>query len=306
MAGKVKTGKSKKSVVDTSTQPGAIAPAPVVVKVSVAKKKIRPEAVPAKSAALKKTPPPRKPKALIEHAAPGATPKSGSRTKTLGKTARLKPDSAKAESLAADVVRILGRLYPDAVCSLDFQTPLELLMATILSAQCTDERVNIVTKNLFRKYRSAADYAHAAIGELEKDIQSTGFFRNKAKNIQNCCRLLIKQYEGQVPNAIEPLVALPGIGRKTASVVLGTAFGIASGVVVDTHVGRISQRLGLTNQKDAEKIERDLMEAIPKEEWIAFSHRMIQFGRKVCTSRKPQCGTCPMGEICPRIGVQDE
>ncbi len=210
----------------------------------------------------------------------------------------------KAAAKAAQIVGLLQRHYPDATCSLDFHTPLELLVATILSAQCTDERVNVVTKDLFRKYRSAAGYAQAPLGELEKDIQSTGFFRNKAKSIQNCCRLLAQQYDGRVPQDIDRLVELPGIGRKTANVILGTAFGIASGVVVDTHVTRLSRRLGLTQQKEAEKIEKDLMALIPATEWIAFSHRMIQHGRKVCMARKPLCDVCPLDAVCPKVGVE--
>ena len=220
-----------------------------------------------------------------------------------GKPGAAQASPADAKRHAGEIVSLLRRAYPDAKCSLDFATPLELLVATILSAQCTDERVNVVTKGLFRKYRSAADYARAPIAELEKDIQSTGFFRNKAKNIQNCCRLLAEQYDGQVPQRIEQLVELPGIGRKTANVVLGTAFGIASGVVVDTHVGRLSGRMGLSQHKQAEKIESDLMAAIPSKEWIAFSHRMIQHGRKVCAARKPKCETCPLKGECPKIGV---
>jgi endonuclease-3 len=207
---------------------------------------------------------------------------------------------------AAAVVRLLRRAYPDAACSLDFGTPLELLVATILSAQCTDERVNRVTKDLFRKYRAAADYASAPLPELERDIQSTGFFRNKAKSIQNACRILAERFAGRVPPEIDALVELPGVGRKTANVVLGTALGIVSGVVVDTHVARISRRLGLTAHKDPEKIERDLMELIPAKEWIALSHRMIQHGRRVCTARKPQCSVCPLEAICPKVGVGDE
>ncbi len=214
-----------------------------------------------------------------------------------------KPKKSTSQRHAAEVVRLLVEHYPDADCSLDFTTPLELLVATILSAQCTDERVNIVTKGLFRKYRSAANYANAPLPELEEAIQSTGFFRNKAKNIQNCCRLLVERYEGEVPREIDKLVELPGVGRKTANVVLGTAFGIASGVVVDTHVTRLSQRLGMTVQKDAEKIEKDLMEAIPESAWIAFSHRMIQHGRNICGARKAQCAECPMAPICPKIGL---
>jgi endonuclease-3 len=208
-----------------------------------------------------------------------------------------------AKRHAAEVVRRLARRYPDATCSLDFQTPLELLVATILSAQCTDERVNRVTKDLFRKYRRAADYAAAPLSGLERDIQSTGFFRHKAQNIRDCCRVLAEEYEGKVPKQIEKLTQLPGIGRKTANVVLGTAFAVVSGVVVDTHVARISRRLGLTRQKAPEKIERDLMELVPKREWIALSHRMIQHGRRLCTARKPKCPDCPLLSICPRIAV---
>ncbi len=205
---------------------------------------------------------------------------------------------------AAGILRLLRRHYADATCSLNFHTPLELLVATILSAQCTDERVNLVTQDLFRKYRSAADYAQAPLAELEKDIQSTGFYRNKAKSIQNCCRLLVQQYAGQVPQDIDQLVALPGIGRKTANVILGTAFDIASGVVVDTHVMRLSRRLGLSQHKDAEKIEKDLMAVIPGKEWVAFSHRMIQLGRNICVARKPHCDICPFSTMCPKVGVE--
>jgi endonuclease-3 len=210
----------------------------------------------------------------------------------------------RATSTATDVVRLLAKHYPEAACALNFRTPLELLVATVLSAQCTDQRVNLVTKDLFRKYRSAADYAKAPIEDLKKDIQSTGFFNNKAKSIQGCCRALVENYRGQVPKELEKLVELPGIGRKTANVVLGTAYGIASGVVVDTHVSRLSQRLGLTKQKHPEKIEKDLMAQIPPDEWVAFGHRMIHHGRRICTARKPKCDVCPLGEVCPRIGVE--
>jgi endonuclease-3 len=211
---------------------------------------------------------------------------------------------ADAKRQAAKVVRRLSRQYPDATTALDFQTPLELLVATILSAQCTDERVNQVTGRLFGKYPTAADYAQAALPDFERDIRSTGFFRNKARNIRDCCRALVERYDGKLPEEIEKLVELPGIGRKTANVVLGTALGITSGVVVDTHVGRVSRRLGLTSQRDPEKIERDLMAQIPKKEWIAFGHRMIQHGRRYCTARRPKCDDCPLESICPRIGVE--
>ncbi len=212
--------------------------------------------------------------------------------------------TADAKRHAAKIARRLSKYYPDATCSLDFQTPLELLAATILSAQCTDVRVNQVTKTLFRKYPTAAHYARARLPELERDIRSTGFFRNKAKSIQNCCRTLLERYDGQVPKDIDKLVELPGIGRKTANVVLGTAYGIAVGVVVDTHVARISRRLGLTYEKAPEKIEKDLMGQFAEKEWIVLSHRMIQHGRRFCTARSPKCHECPLESLCPKIGVE--
>jgi endonuclease III len=214
--------------------------------------------------------------------------------------------TADAKRHAAKIARRLLEQYPEAACSLDFRSPLELLVATILSAQCTDVRVNQVTKTLFRKYPTAADYARAKLPDLERDIQSTGFFRNKAKSIQNCCRTLLKRYDGQIPKEIDLLVELPGIGRKTANVVLGTAYGLAVGVVVDTHVGRISRRLGLSCHKDPEKIEEDLMAQFPQKDWIALSHRMIQHGRRYCTARKPKCDECPLESLCPRIGVDEK
>lgn len=212
--------------------------------------------------------------------------------------------SPPAPRVAAPIIAELRAEYGDAECALNFRSPLELLIATILSAQCTDQRVNLVTKSLFKKYRSAAAFAQADRGELEQDIQSTGFFRNKAKNIQACCRDLVDLHDGQVPPRIEDLVRLAGVGRKTANVVLGTAFGIASGVVVDTHVGRIVRRLGLTAQTDPEKVERELMAILPSEEWVNFSHRLIHHGRKVCIARKPRCEDCVLKELCPRIGVE--
>jgi endonuclease-3 len=205
---------------------------------------------------------------------------------------------------AAQIVALLKQEYPDVECALVHDTPFELLIATILSAQCTDERVNIVTKDLFAKYSSPAALAAVPIRQLEKLIQSTGFFRNKAKNIHDCCVQLVKEHAGQVPADLDKLVALPGVGRKTANVVLGTAFGIASGVVVDTHVTRLSQRLGLTEQNDAVKIERELMAALPESEWIDFSHRLIWHGRRVCKARKPLCEQCVLKEICPKVGVE--
>jgi endonuclease III len=208
-----------------------------------------------------------------------------------------------ARSRAARVARKLAELYPDAECALVHESPLELLIATILSAQCTDVRVNIVTKDLFRRYRTATDFARVPQARLEKAIRSTGFFRNKAKNIKACCQALVEHHGGQVPRDMESLVVLPGVGRKTANVVLGTAFGIPSGVVVDTHVARLCGRLGLTDHKDPVKIEQDLIRDLPPKEWIDFSHRMIQHGRQVCIARKPLCDICGLAEICPRIGV---
>jgi endonuclease-3 len=199
-----------------------------------------------------------------------------------------------------DMDAILDRLdenYPEAKISLDFSNPLELLVATVLSAQCTDERVNQVTKKLFKKYQTAADYADSPLEELEEDIRPTGFFRNKAKSLKNCGAALVEQHQAEVPDSLEELVKLPGIGRKTANVVLGNAFN-TPGVVVDTHVGRISQRLGLTQQRDPVKIEFDLMERIPQEKWTLFSHQLIQHGRSVCKARKPQCTECPLLKHC--------
>ena len=205
---------------------------------------------------------------------------------------------------AAKVVRRLERDYPDARCALNYQTPLQLLVATILSAQCTDERVNLVTKDLFRRYPTAEALAKLPIRTLEKEIQSTGFFRNKAKNIKACCQAIVHEHGGRVPRDLEQLVQLPGVGRKTANVVLGTAFGIAAGVVVDTHVGRISRRLGLTTQTDAVKVEFDLMAQIPRREWVNYSHRLIHHGRQVCKARQPCCDRCGLNDVCPRIGVE--
>lgn len=197
------------------------------------------------------------------------------------------------------ILPILKRTYPQARCSLDYSTPLELLVATILSAQCTDQRVNAVTKALFKKYRSAADYATAPQEELEKDIQSTGFFRNKAKALKGMAATLIEKHGGKVPRAMEELTTLPGVGRKTANVVLGNAFGLAEGIVVDTHVGRLSQRLGLSTHQDPSKIEQDLLKLIPKEDWTLWAHLLIHHGRAICTARNPKCAQCPLLPHCP-------
>ncbi len=204
---------------------------------------------------------------------------------------------------AAKIAKILRRTYPDATCALRFGNPLELLVATILSAQCTDKRVNEVTKDLFARYRAAADYANAPLEALESAVQSTGFFRNKAKNLRACCEALVSKYGGEVPRDLDALVTLPGVGRKTANVVLGTAYGIASGIVVDTHVARVSRRLGLSRHKDPAKIEKDLMAMIPQAEWVDFGHRMVHHGRRICAARRPKCDLCPLGDLCPRLGV---
>jgi len=218
-----------------------------------------------------------------------------SRKKTLAETG--------TKSHAAKVVRRLKADYPEAPCALVHRTPFQLLVATILSAQCTDDRVNLVTKDLFRKYKTPGDFATARLKDIEKGVQSTGFFRNKAKNIKACSTELEKHFGGEVPQQMETLVSLAGVGRKTANVVLGTAFGLVSGVVVDTHVGRLSRRLGLTCEDDAVKVERDLMCLLPKKEWIEFSHRMIYHGRAVCSARRPHCERCSMKRFCPQIGV---
>jgi endonuclease-3 len=198
------------------------------------------------------------------------------------------------------ILPILKQMYPDARCSLDHRTPLELLVATILSAQCTDDRVNIVTKNLFKKYRTAADYARAPQEKFEKEIQSTGFFRNKTKSIRGMAQALTEKHGGAVPQTMQELTALPGVGRKTANVVLGNAFNQNVGVVVDTHVTRVSNRLGLTSHKlDAVKIEQDLMQVVPQDEWTLFSHLLIHHGRRICQARKPKCEICPLLPHCP-------
>ena len=200
---------------------------------------------------------------------------------------------------AAALVEIFPRVYPDAHCELDFENPLQLLVATILSAQCTDKRVNMVTKELFRVCRTARDYAEIAPEELEKLVQSTGIFRAKAKNIRACCAALVANHDGEVPNTMDALTALAGVGRKTANVVLGNVFGLSEGVVVDTHVQRLSTRLGLTKNTTPEKIERDLMKLLPRECWTLFSHWLIWHGRRRCFARKPDCANCEVRALCP-------
>jgi endonuclease III len=192
----------------------------------------------------------------------------------------------------------LEKSYPDAQCALRHRNPLELLVATILSAQCTDERVNVVTQDLFRKYRNPKDYAAVPPELLEMDIRPTGFFRNKTKSIQGACRMILEKFDGSVPGTMEELLLLPGVARKTANVVLGVAFKKAEGIVVDTHVYRVSRRLDLTRSETPENIERDLMQIIPRNKWIAFSHEMILHGRNICKARKPQCPECPVASLC--------
>ena len=197
------------------------------------------------------------------------------------------------------IIRLLKRAYPDAKCSLDHSNAFELLIATILSAQCTDARVNIVTQDLFRKYRNPEDYLKVSPRELEKDIRTTGFFRNKTKSIQGTAKVLTEEYGGKVPETMEELLELPGVARKTANVVMGNAFGISSGVVVDTHVTRLSHRLGLSEQNTAEKIEQDLIAIVPKKDWVIFPHLFIAHGRAICKARNPLCAECVVEKLCP-------
>ena len=208
------------------------------------------------------------------------------------------PKQGSAEQVRA-ITAELWRLYPDAKCSLDFSNPLELLVATQLSAQCTDERVNLVTRDLFQKYRSAEVYATVSQEELEQDIRSTGFYRNKAKNIRAACQLLITNYDGEVPNTMADLLKLPGVARKTANVVLGNAFGIIEGFVVDTHIGRLARRFGWTKNEDPVKVEQDLMRLVPRQDWLDLSHLLIFHGRAICQARKPLCERCSLSKLCP-------
>lgn len=208
---------------------------------------------------------------------------------------------AAANGAALDAA--LAAAYPAARCELDFRDPYQLLVATILSAQCTDARVNLVTPALFARFPHARALAVAGQGEVEELIRSTGFFRSKAKALIAMAQAVVERHAGEIPADMEALTALPGVGRKTANVILGTAFGVASGVVVDTHVARLSRRLGLTHHDDPEKIERDLMRVFPRERWIAVGHALIIHGRRVCTARKPRCPECPVHDHCPRIGV---
>jgi endonuclease-3 len=214
--------------------------------------------------------------------------------------------AAAKKERAKKICAALQRTYPNAHCELNFSSPLQLLVATILSAQCTDKRVNIVTTELFKKYRNAKDFADAPLAEIEAAIKSTGFFRNKAKNIKACCAALVEKFRGEVPRTMDELHALAGVGRKTANVVLGNAFDINVGVVVDTHVTRLSTRLGLTKEKDAVKIEQELMQLVPQEDWTLISHWLIWHGRRRCDARNPDCANCEIQKLCPQIGVKEK
>src|SRR5678815_2438811 len=211
----------------------------------------------------------------------------------------MKESKEQLKERVGQIIRVLKKTYPQATCALIHANPFELLIATILSAQCTDERVNIVTSDLFRKYTGPEDYLKVSPRELEKDIQSTGFFRNKTKSIQGTAKVLTEQYHGEVPHTMDELLELPGVARKTANVVLGNAFDIHAGVVVDTHVTRLSHRLGFTQQKTAEKIEQDLIPIVPKKDWVIFPHLMIYHGRKICKARTPFCAECTIEKQCP-------
>jgi endonuclease-3 len=204
---------------------------------------------------------------------------------------------------AGKIARALARAYPDAVCALHHDDPFQLLVATILSAQCTDERVNMVTPSLFCKYPTPEKLARSSQADVEAIIKSTGFFRAKAKSLRGMAAKLVGEFAGVLPRSIDELTRLPGVGRKTANVLLGTAFGIATGVVVDTHVKRIAYLLGLTDRHDPEKVEQDLMALLPKKEWVNFSHRLIHHGRRICIARRPKCTECPLLRLCPRVGL---
>jgi endonuclease-3 len=208
------------------------------------------------------------------------------------------PEPGSPEQVEA-IIAELRQLYPDAKCSLDFSTPLQLLVATQLAAQCTDERVNMVTKDLFRKYRSVEDFATVSQEELEQDIKSTGFYRNKAKNIRAACQRIITDFGGEVPHTMKELLSLPGVARKTANVVMGNAFGIVEGYIVDTHNMRLSRRFGWTTSDDPVKIEQTLMRIIPQKDWLDLSHFIIYHGRAICDARKPRCEQCTLAKLCP-------
>lgn len=218
------------------------------------------------------------------------------------KRSKLTRDSP-IEQRAPEIIRILSETYPDAKVALNFSTPLEMLVATILSAQCTDERVNQVTKTLFQKYRTPEDYLRVPESELAADIKPTGFFNQKTRAIRGACERIVEVYGGKVPDTMEDLLTLPGVARKTANIVLGNAFGKVEGIAVDTHVRRLAERLGFSTQKDPDKIERDLMRLVPRETWFPFTYVLIDHGRGICTARNPKCEICPVNHLCPSSRV---
>ena len=237
----------------------------------------------------------------LEKATPSTHRKKPKRSSS--RTALVRPQETlqQKRSRVEQIDRRLSNAYPDARCTLNFTNPLELLIATILAAQCTDERVNIVTRSLFSKYRTAKAYAQVDPQVFQRDITSVGFFRNKTKSVLGCGRVLLECYGGQVPQTMEQLLTLPGVGRKTANVILGNAFGLP-GIVVDTHVGRLAGRLGLSSQKTPDKIEQDLMQVVPKDRWTMFSQLLVFHGRNVCLARKPRCSECVLNDLCPSAG----
>ena len=203
------------------------------------------------------------------------------------------------EERAAKIIELLQKEHPDAKIALNFSNPLELLVATMLSAQSTDQQINSITKTLFKKYGSPKDYADADLKDLEQDIKSSGFYHNKARNIKKCCQMLVEKYNSQVPRTMDELLALPGVARKTANIVLYNAYGVTAGIAVDTHVRRLAQRLGLTENEDQDKIEKDLMNLVPKDKWMRLTDLLIFHGRRVCTAKKPNCPGCVLNKICP-------
>ena len=251
----------------------------------------------------KPAPPAKAARAARSQRSSGAKPAARNKaaSKPAAKAGPPPPPPSELRRRARLINQRLTQAYPDARCSLDYRNPLELLIATILSAQCTDERVNLVTPELFRRFPTAEDYARAALADITALIRSTGFFNNKAKSIQGAARRITDTFGGRVPDTMEELLTLPGVARKTANVVMGNAFGKASGVVVDTHVQRISRLLGLTGEHDPKKIELDLMALLPESEWVGWSHRLIQHGRRVCIARRPRCGRCVLSKLCPSV-----
>lgn len=222
------------------------------------------------------------------------------KTKKNGPHTKIKTETkTSAETKVLKIFELLEKEYPDAKMALKYANPLELLVATILSAQCTDKRVNIVTKTLFNKYRTVEDFANANLDELEQDIRSTGFYRNKARNIKRCCQILIERFNSQVPEKMEQMIELPGVGRKTANIVLSKAYGVIEGIAVDTHVRRVAKRLGLTGHTEPGKIEKDLMKILPKEKWVRITDLLIFHGRRICMARKPKCEICTLNKLCP-------